>query len=257
MSANYEFFDLGFSDGLATITLNRPPLNVMNNAMMAELNAVLDKQVLGANLAALVIRASGKAFSAGVDVADHTPDKVQEMTRQFHGMFRRLASTDALTIALVDGAALGGGCELATFCDIILASERAKFGQPEVQVGVLPPVAACVFPLQIGIRKAIELNALGMTISAKEAQAIGLVNQVYPVEEFEQRVEEYLSQIRKLSRPVVRMAKKATAMATREQILSELERIEKLYLGELMKLSDAREGLTAFLEKRAPRWKHD
>jgi enoyl-CoA hydratase/carnithine racemase len=229
------------SDGLATITLNRPPVNVMNNAMMAELNAVLDKQVLGANLAALVIRASGK---------------VHEMTRQFHGIFRRLASTDALTIALVDGAALGGGCELATFCDIVLASERSKFGQPEVQVGVLPPVAACVFPLQVGIRKAIELNAVGMTIGAREAQAIGLVNQVYPVEEFERRVEEYLGQIRKLSRPVVRMAKKATSMATREQILSELDRIEKLYLDELMKLSDAHEGLTAFLEKRAPRWKH-
>ena len=145
---------------------------------------------------------------------------------------------------------------MATFCDIVLASERAKFGQPEVQVGVLPPVASCVFPLQIGIKKAVELNAVGMTIDAREAQAIGLVNQVYPVEEFEERVEGYLSNIGKLSRPVVRMAKRATAMVAREQILLHLERVERLYGEELMKLSDAHEGIAAFMEKRKPKWKH-
>ncbi len=243
-------------DGLATITLDRPPLNVLNIPVMAELNTGLEALLADANLAAIVIRANGKAFSAGVDVSDHTADKVGEMIRQFHGIFRKLAATDALTIAVVQGAALGGGCELATFCDIVLASDRAKFGQPEVQVGVFPPVAACVFPPQIGIKKAIELNCLGMVIDAQEAHRIGLVNQVFPAEEFDARVEQYLDGVRKLSRPVVRLAKHATIGVARDRILAHLDQVERLYLGDLMKLSDAHEGIAAFLGKRPPSWKH-
>jgi cyclohexa-1,5-dienecarbonyl-CoA hydratase len=254
--STYEFHELKSADGIAEITLNRPPLNVLNIAMMFELNTLLET-VLGVDEpAAVVFRASGKAFCAGVDVSDHTADKLDEMIRQFHGIFRKLAATDALTIAAVNGAALGGGCELATFCDIVLASDRAKFGQPEVQVGVLPPIAACILPLQIGIKKAVELNAVGMTIKADEARAIGLVNQVYPADEFDSSVAAYLAQIRKLSRVVVRMAKRATSMVAREQIMAHLERVERLYLDDLMKLSDAHEGLAAFMEKRTPEWKH-
>ncbi|MCH7926125.1 MAG: enoyl-CoA hydratase/isomerase family protein, partial [Planctomycetes bacterium] len=201
--SDYEFFEVQKADGVARITMNRPPLNVLNNAMMESFNAILADLLVGDELSAVVIDAKGKAFSAGVDVADHTPEKVGDMIKLFHGIFRKLASTDALTIAAVNGAALGGGCELACFCDIVLASEKAKFGQPEVQLGVFPPVAACVLPLQMGIKKAVEMNALGATIKAGEAHRIGLVNQVYPVESFEQEVEAYLDGIRKLSRPVV------------------------------------------------------
>ncbi len=254
--SDYEFLKLDTTDGIATITLNRPPLNVMHNPMMGEFNTLLESLLPDSNLSALVLRADGRAFSAGVDVSDHTDEKVGEMIERFHGIFRKLAATDALTIAVVNGAALGGGCELACFCDIVLASERAKFGQPEVQVGVLPPVAACILPLQIGIKKAIELCAVGMTIGAKEAGAMGLVNHVYPTDEFEERVDAYLGQLRTLSRPVVRMAKRATTLIAREQILAHLERIEQLYLDDLMKLSDAHEGIAAFMEKRQANWKH-
>jgi cyclohexa-1,5-dienecarbonyl-CoA hydratase len=254
--AEHEFFKAKTADGIATVTMNHPPLNVMHVPMMAEFNSLLELLIADAGLAAIVIRAEGKVFSAGVDVADHTAEKVGEMIGVFHGIFRKLASTDALTIAAVQGAALGGGCELASFCDIVLASDRAKFGQPEVQVGVLPPVAACVFPLQMGIKKAIELTALGLSIDANEAHRIGLVNQVYPADEFETRVNAYLDGIRKLSRPVVRLAKRATIAVAREQILSHLEKVEKLYLDELMKLSDAHEGIAAFVERRTPTWKH-
>lgn len=252
----FEFLGVDVADGIAVITMNRPPVNILHIPMMAELNTALETVIEKENLAAVVIRAEGKAFSAGVDVSDHAGDRMVEMIRQFHGIFRKLASTDALSIAAVARGALGGGCEVATFCDIVLASSKAKFGQPEVQVGVLPPVAACVFPPQIGIKKAIELNAVGMVIDAEEALRIGLVNHVYPVEEFETRVSAYLDEIRKLSRPVVRMAKRATTLAVREQILERLDQVEKLYLEELMKLDDAHEGITAFMEKRAPTWKH-
>ena len=254
--SSYEFLQADVAEGIATVTLNRPPVNVMHIPMMAELNTLLETTLADANLAAVVLRANGKAFSAGVDVTDHTADKVADMIREFHGIFRKLAATDALTIAVVNGAALGGGCELATFCDIVLASDRAKFGQPEVQVGVLPPVAACILPLQIGISKALELNTIGMTVDAHDAHRIGLVNHVYPADQFDQRVDGYLNDIRKLSRPVVRMAKRATAMVTRGQVLTHLEQVERLYLDELMKLSDAHEGIAAFIEKRQPNWKH-
>ncbi len=254
--SDYQYFELNTDDGVATITMDLPPLNVLDNPMMAEFNTLLDSVVQDPDFAAIVIAAKGKAFSAGVDVSDHAPDKVTEMIGSFHGIFRKLASTDAVTIAAVQGAALGGGCELACFCDVVLASERAKFGQPEVQVGVFPPVAAAMFPTQIGIRKAVELVALGETIRANEAHRIGLVSQVYSVDDFERSVTEYVDHIRKLSRPVVRMAKKATMVHARPQILEHLDQAERIYLDDLMKLSDAHEGISAFMEKRAPEWSH-
>ncbi|MHC4218402.1 MAG: enoyl-CoA hydratase/isomerase family protein [Planctomycetota bacterium] len=253
---NYEHVELNVGEGIAEITLNHPPLNVLNNPMMAELNTVLEAVLRTEDLAAVVLGATGKTFCAGVDVGDHTADKVRDMIELFHGIFRKLASTDALTIAAVNGAALGGGCELACFCDIVLASDRAKLGQPEVQVGVFPPVAACTLPLQVGVGKAVELNAIGATLRADEAQRIGLVSHVYPAGEFEDRVQTYLDDIRKLSRPVVRLAKKATVLVARPSILAHLERAEQLYLDELMALSDAHEGIAAFIEKRAPAWSH-
>ncbi len=252
----HEYCDLDVTGGIATITLARPPLNVLHTPMLIRLNEVLQDVLADEDIVAVVFRNTGKAFCAGVDVGDHTADKVAAMIELFHGIFRKLASTDALTIAAVNGAALGGGCELACFCDIVLASDRARFGQPEVQVGVFPPVAACTLPLQVGPRHAIELTALGQTIDAAEAHRIGLVNHVYATEEFDQRIGDYLQHIRSLSRPVVRLAKKATTLATRGQILAHLEKAERLYLDELMALSDAHEGVAAFIEKRAPAWSH-
>lgn len=254
--SDYEYFIVNNDSSVATITLNCPPLNVLNISMMAEMNKILESLLTDSSLAALVITANGKAFSAGVDVSDHTEDKVDEMIRLFHGIFRKLAATEILTIAAVPGAALGGGCELACFCDIVLASDRAKFGQPEVQVGVFPPVAACIFPYQIGIKKAVELTALGATIKADEAYKIGLVNQVYPADEFAAKVDDYVNHIKTLSAPVVRLAKKATMSIARKQIMTHLDIAEKIYLDELMDLSDAHEGIAAFLEKRTPQWKH-
>lgn len=254
--SRYEYIDLGRADGIATLTLRRPPLNVLHLPMMAELNSALEPLVADSETAAIVFRAEGKAFCAGVDVADHTADRVGEMIGSFHGIFRKLAASDALTISVVQGAALGGGCELACFCDVVLASERAKFGQPEVQVGVFPPVAASILPLRIGLARATELNALGAVIDAAEALRIGLASRVWPAEEFDVRAGEYLAQLARLSRPVVRMAKRATWLAARGAILAHLDAAERLYLGELMTLADAHEGIAAFLEKRPPAWRH-
>ncbi|MFO0838455.1 MAG: enoyl-CoA hydratase/isomerase family protein [Phycisphaerae bacterium] len=254
--SKFEFIAVSASDGVATITLNRPPVNILHIPMLAEIETALDGVGHDPSVAAIVFNALGKTFSAGVDVADHTPEKTAPMIRVFHSVFRRLAATDALTIAVVQGAALGGGCELACFCDIVLASDRAKFGQPEVQVGVFPPVAASVLPFQLGLKKAVELTVLGATIDAPEALRIGLANQVFASEEFSTRTSEYIGQIGRLSRPVLRLAKKATVAGWRERVLEQLDRAEKLYLDDLMNLADAHEGIAAFLGKRPPQWKH-
>ena len=254
-TTTYEFIQCAVADGIATITLNQSPVNVLDIPMMTEINAALD-EITSQDVAVIVFNAVNKAFCAGVDVSDHEEDKVDEMVKQFHGIFRRLAACDALSIAAVNGAALGGGMELACFCDIVLASAKSKFGQPEVKVGVFPPVAAAMLPLQIGTRKATELVVCGDTIKADEAHRIGLVSHVYDVETFDADVETYVSKLRCLSRPVVRMAKKACTVADRAEVMRRLDEAEKIYMEELMKLADAHEGIAAFLEKREANWSH-
>lgn len=141
----YEHIKLAVADGVATLTLCREPLNVLNIAMMKEMNQALDT-LSPAGLKVLLIQAEGKAFSAGVDVGEHLGDQVHDMIEVFHGIFRRMEKLGVVTVASVQGAALGGGCELAAYCDLVVASAKAKFGQPEILVGVFPPVAALVFP---------------------------------------------------------------------------------------------------------------
>ena len=134
---SYQHIQMEMKEGLATIILNREPLNVLNIAMMKEINQALDS-LKGEKFKLLLFKARGKAFSAGVDVGEHLGDQVEEMIEVFHGIFRRMDALPAVSIASVQGAALGGGCELALYCDLVLASEKAKFGQPEIQVGVFP-----------------------------------------------------------------------------------------------------------------------
>ena len=142
---------------VATITLAKPPLNIIDMEMMAEMQAALDDLEREPAVGVLVFRSTGKAFSAGVSIQDHTPDKIGRMIPLFHGVFRRLAKTDKITIAAVHGVCLGGGFELASMCDLVVATEDAQFGQPEIKLGQLPPVGVILLPYLIGYRKAAEL----------------------------------------------------------------------------------------------------
>jgi cyclohexa-1,5-dienecarbonyl-CoA hydratase len=251
----YKNISVTDEGGIAKIKFNRPPLNVLNIEMMKEINSALDGFKGRDDLKAVVLEAEGKAFSAGVDVGEHMGDKVQEMIEVFHGMFHRLDDIDAPTIALVKGAALGGGCEVASYCDIVLASEKAKFGQPEIQVGVFPPIAALAFPKMMDLKKAIELILTGDTVRAEEARALGLVNHVFPLDKFDEEADNFLKKLGGLSSVVLKLAKKATlAGATYDP--KAFKNIEDIYLEELMKTEDANEGLKAFLEKRKPEWKN-
>lgn len=239
---------------IARIMLERPPLNVMNIAMMREINAVIEE--LGPEMDFLVFQGAGeKGFSAGAEVSDHTPERVEDMLHAFHGIFRDIWSSRFITIAAVHGYCLGGGCELATFCDFAIATESAKFGQPEIKLGCFPPMAMVTFPKLIGMRAAVDLILSGRTISAREAQRLGLVSQVVADGELENAVAVLLEDLGALSPAVLGMARQTLWNAAGFDLESSLETVETFYLRHLMKTNDAQEGIRAFLEKRAPVWR--
>ena len=254
-----EFQHITFEkrDGVARLTLNKPPLNVLDIAMMREINTALEGLSDDAGVKVLVFEAAegSKAFSAGVDISEHTADMVEEMIEVFHRIFRLLDGLEAPTVAVVGGAALGGGCELALFCDMVIASERASFGQPEIQVGVFPPVAAVALPGIIGPKKALEMVLIGDRIRAPEALQLGLVNKVVPLEELRAAADEFVGKLAKLSGAVLRLTKRAVRLGSVGRFADGLAAVEELYLGPLMSTEDAHEGLAAFMEKRAPVWK--
>jgi cyclohexa-1,5-dienecarbonyl-CoA hydratase len=159
------------------------------------------------------------------------------------------------SIAVVNGSALGGGCELALYCDMVIATEKSKFGQPEIQVGVFPPIAALIFPRMIGRKKAMELILSGDTISAQEALAMGLINKVVPETSLAEEAKGFIEKLKKLSGIVLKLSKEATLAGLNDDMDEGLKAIEKIYLDRLMKTNDALEGLKAFLEKRKPTWK--
>jgi cyclohexa-1,5-dienecarbonyl-CoA hydratase len=244
------------ANNIGKITFNNGPLNVLTIQMMEQINKALEDFLKDESLKAVIFDHSGKAFSAGVDVGDHMGDKAPQMIKEFHGIFRKLNKLKCPTIASVKGAALGGGCEIAIFCDIVLTSDKAKFGQPEIKVGVFPPIAVLVFPQIIGNKKAFELIILGEIIDANEAHRLGISNYVFPIESYEQEFTNFIESFDKLSTIVMYYSKKAFNKALGIDFETKLDEIEEFYLKELMSTHDANEGLQAFLEKRSPNWQN-
>lgn len=255
MSKNYKNIIVEKNENTAKITFNKPPVNILDIEMMKEINEALEEFQKDTSFKALIIQANHKAFSAGVDVSDHTPEKVDEMISVFHKIFENLRKIKQPTIAFVKGAALGGGCEVATFCDLVVASKKAKFGQPEIKVGVLPPIACFVFPRLCG-KKGLELILNGEIIRATEAKEIGLINKVVSYENFEKEAEEFIEKITSNSSIVLQLTKKAVMDSIDLKYDKAIKIIEDIYLNELMKTKDANEGLKAFLEKRKPVWEN-
>ncbi len=245
---------LEITEGVARLTLNRPPLNILTLAMIRQLAEGLDTVAQQTRLKAIVLAATGKAFCAGVDVADHTPERTEPMIREFCALFTRLRTLPVPTIAVVQGAALGGGTELAVACDMVLAATSARFGQPEIKLGVFPPVAAALFPRLIGYQQAARLLFSGETITASEAAQLGLVTFVATDDKLETALERLLAQFRGMSAAALRVTKRALLCGADLGVARALPRIEELYLQDLMATADAREGVQSFIEKRQPVW---
>ncbi len=252
----YQLITYEKKDKVARITLNVPPLNWITIPMLKEIIDALIDAGKDETIKLLVFDHAGeKAFSSGVDVADHTEDKVEEMIKTFHKMFRVMYEIDIPIVGLVNGVSLGGGCEVTSFCDIVLASDRSRLGQPEIAVGVFPPVAAAWFSKIIGLKKTNELLFTGKMIGAQEAKEIGLVNAVFPAASFREDAEKFMADILNKSRPILIWSKRAIRASLGVNFPDSLRSAEVLYLEGCMKAEDAKEGISAFMAKRKAVWK--
>ncbi|MDE0028119.1 MAG: enoyl-CoA hydratase-related protein [Deltaproteobacteria bacterium] len=243
--------------GVASVVIDRPPLNVLNLALLRELRQALDEVDRDDGVELIEISGAGeRAFSAGVDVKDHTRSQVPEMLDLVHGVIRKLMSLRQPTIAVVDGVCLGGGCELASSCDLVLASEESLFATPEITVGCFPPVALARFSSQIGYHRAAEMILTGRRLTAREAESIGLVNRVVPRDRLGQSLEELRNELLDKSRAVLRITLKGLREIGLKELSAALARSEEIYLKELLETEDVEEGVQAFAEKRKPEWLH-
>jgi cyclohexa-1,5-dienecarbonyl-CoA hydratase len=242
-------------DGVARIVLQRPPANVLNLDALRQLEGALGAVGGDPSVKMLVLSAEGRMFSAGVDVADHTPERVGEMIPTFDRICRALAELPCVTLAVVQGHALGGGCELVTCCDLALMARGARIGQPEIQLAAVAPIAALRLPALVGPRWAAKLLFTGEPVEADQAAAIGLVSEAVPAEALATTAATWVDQLRSLSTPALRLLKRAFLLGV-DAWAQSIPAVERLYLDELMQTEDAQEGMKAFLEKRKPVWRN-
>lgn len=244
---------------VATLTLNRLPYNVMNTDMMVEMGSAIETLHELDDLKVVVVQAApgSKAFSAGVDIEEYSAQRVFQMIDAFHSIFTGMLEIGKPVITVVNGPALGGGCELAAFGDMLIATPKARFSQPEiVKLGLFPPIAATIFPYYIGYRRAIEMLLTGEPMTAEEALTLRLVNRIVPEDELDTHVNQLVSKICEQSAPVLQLTKRAILDGMGVSMRQALKNSESIFLNELFKLEDAQEGLRALIEKRKPQWKN-
>jgi len=245
---------LNVTPPVARIVLHNPPLNVIDIPMMDGLTQALAEIETRTDIFVLVLSGEDKAFSAGVDVAAHTPDKIEAMLLKFHAVVRALVSSKKVTVAAVHGPCLGGGAELAMVSDLAYTSVSAQWGFPEIKLGCYPPVACTCLAALVGQKRAAELVLTGRTISGNQAAEIGLANRAVPDEELASAVDQTVRDLLKLSPAALAVAKKAFYAWDAVHFDKGLARAERIYLDELIKTADAHEGIRAFMEKRQPKW---
>ena len=244
------------ADGVARITLNRPKFNMMNIDMMNELNGRLEVMLKDQNLKCVVIYAEGKHFCTGVEVADHKPDKVDDMIATFNRIFELTEQLEVPIVAVVQGYCLGGGMELAIACDVIVAAKGALFGQPEIKVGFFPPYAAMRLPQLVGPAKAVEICTTGKFYKAEEAQRLGMIAHVAEDDQLAEAAEQIVKEIKANSPLIIRLNKRAVKQHLGLNFKAALAGVSDLFLNTLMKTEDTLEGIASYEEKRKPEWKN-
>ncbi len=256
MAEAEKYVSLEKDNGVASLILNFPPVNVLDIPGMKQVKEVIEAAAKDISIRVLLLKAEGKMYSAEVDVVDHTPEKVREMIPLFNQLCVALADFPVPTIAVVHGHALGGGCELVLCCDLVVMAEKAKIGQPEIQLAAIAPIAALRLPQIVGSKAAADILFTGRNLTAQEALEIGLVNAVFPLDEINEWANEKAAQISGMSGAAQKINKRALKIGMGDWTKT-LPEMEELYLKELMSAADAKEGLEAFLEKRPPIWKHE
>jgi cyclohexa-1,5-dienecarbonyl-CoA hydratase len=252
----FQFIQHRIESGVARMTLNRPEHNLLNEAMLRELADGITFVAERDDVKLIVLDSSCKVFCGGIDIGEYTSERVFQMLDAFHSVFTGILETAKPVMTIVNGPAIGGGAELAAFGDLVVVTPKARFAQPEITIGVFPPLASTILPFLVGPKIALELVLLGEPVSAERALELGLVNRLVPEAKLEATVSELIARITSHSGPVLTMAKKAILGGMGLSLRDGLKNSMSIFLNELYRLEDSQEGLRALVEKRKPNWKN-
>lgn len=239
-------------DAVLTIDFHSPPFNILRSETMKEMIDVLDRET---EIKVAVLKGEGKFFCAGLDVKEHLPGEAEALIPLFSELILKLFTFPGIVASVVQGGALGGGCEIAFCSDLLIAEKGAVFSQPEIKLGVLPPAACALYPLLFPSKILNYLLTSGEGVKAEELERLGVVNRTFDRETLFEQAHAFLLPLTNLSGAALRLVKKASLLHL-PQLKKNLDAVNAIYLEELMKTEDALEGLTAFLEKRKPLWKN-
>jgi cyclohexa-1,5-dienecarbonyl-CoA hydratase len=244
---------------VARLTMARPKHNVFNIQMFREMTRAIESLNIRDDVRLVVLDSAPECegyFSAGVEAAGYKADTVFQVMDAFHGLLLAMVQISKPVMAVVDGVATGAGCELVAFCDMVIATENARFLQPEIKLGVFPPMGAVVYPRVIGPKRAMELLLTGDPLNAQQALMMGLVNRVVPKTALAETVEALVHRISEQSGPVLSLIKRVIFDGTWKPFEEALKNSQDIYLNQLFELEDSQEGLRAMVEKRKPVWKN-
>jgi cyclohexa-1,5-dienecarbonyl-CoA hydratase len=253
---DFQFVKVRVEGEVARITLDRPDHNLLNERMLAELAAGINTLGERNAIKLMILDSATKTFCGGIEIGEYTQRRVFQLLDAFHGAFAAMLDTSKPLLIVVNGAAYGGGAELAALGDLVIATPKARFTQPEIKLGVFPPLAAAVLPYILGPKQALEHVLTGEAMSAERARDLGLVNWLVSEVELEKKVEEVIMRVTAQSGPVLTMAKKAILGSLGLPLRDGVRNSMKVFLNELAELEDSQEGLRALVEKRPPKWKN-
>ena len=252
----FQYVKLRVDGGVARMTLNRPDHNLLNEAMLREMADGIAYAGDRSDVKLIVLDSACKVFCGGIDIGEYTSERVFQMLDAFHSAFAGMLEVSKPVICVVNGPAIGGGAELAAFGDLVVASPKARFAQPEISIGVFPPLASTILPFLVGPKIALELVLTGEPVTAERALELGMINRLVPEAQLEQAVNELVNRISGHSGPVLTMAKKAILGGMGLSLRDGLKHSMNIFLNELYRLEDSQEGLRALVEKRKPNWKN-
>jgi cyclohexa-1,5-dienecarbonyl-CoA hydratase len=253
---HFEFVKFRIDKSAARMTLSRPEHNLLNEAMLREIADGIAYAGDREDAKLIVLDSACKVFSGGIDIGEYTSQRVFQMLDAFHAAFAGMLEVGKPVICVVNGPAIGGGAELAAFGDLVVATPKARFAQPEITIGVFPPLASTILPFLVGPKTALEIVLTGEPISAERALELGLVNRLVPEAQLEKSVDDLVTRISAHSGPVLTMAKKAILGGMGLSLRDGLKKSMNIFLNELYRLEDSQEGLRALVEKRKPNWKN-
>ena len=254
--SEFQFVKQRVESGVARMTLNRPDHNLLNEPMLRELADGISLVAEREDIKLIVLDSACKVFCGGIDVGEYTSERVFQMLDAFHSVFSGILETSKPVLCVVNGPAIGGGAELAAFGDLVVASPKARFAQPEITIGVFPPLASTILPFLVGPKVALELVLLGEPVTAERALELGIVNRLVPEADLEGTVNKLIARVTGHSGPVLTMAKKAILGGMGLSLRDGLKNSMNIFLNELYRLEDSQEGLRALVEKRKPNWKN-